>query len=61
MKEIDGVKYVTRDDIITASASISKKLADDAKDPMMGMLTIIAIAELTSELFPKEDKENTEE
>lgn len=61
MKEIDGVKYVTKQDIIEASVKVTKKLADDSGDPMVSVLSLIAIAELTSELFPKENKENTEE
>ena len=59
MKEIDGIKYVTKEDIISASAKALKKLAEDAQDPMIGMLVILASAEITSELFPKE--ENKEE
>ena len=61
MKEIDGVKYVTKDDIIKASIKVTKKLNDEIEDPVFGLMAIIIAAELSSELFPKEDKENKEE
>ena len=57
MKEIDGVKYVTKEDIVEASVKVTKKLTEDAGDPTMGLLVVLAIAELSSELFPKENKE----
>ena len=61
MKEIDGVKYVTKDDIIKASVKVTKTFTEELDDPMMGLLVVASIGELASELFPKEDKENKEE
>lgn len=61
MKEIDGVKYVTKEDIIKASVKVTRKITDEAPDPMFGLMVVMVAGELTSELFPKEDKENKEE
>lgn len=61
MKEIDGVKYVTKEDIIKASVKVARKITDEAADPMFGLMAVMVAGELTSELFPKEDKENKEE
>ena len=61
MKVIDGVKYVTKDDIIKAAAKVSRNWAEEAREPFMCMLPIMASAEICAELFPKEDEENKED
>ena len=61
MEEINGIKYVTKGDIISAAVKVAKKLSEEDSDPMIGMLAIVVSGELTSELFPKEDKENKED
>lgn len=53
MKEIDGIK----DDIVKASVKVTNKLTEDAENPMVSLLVVLTIAELSSELFPKENKE----
>ena len=61
MKEIDGVKYVSRDDLAKASAKVTRNIIDELDDPMIGLMVAMVTAELSSELFPKEDKKNKEE
>ena len=61
MKEIDGVKYVTKEDILKASVKVTKKLTYESEVPMIGLMAVIVAGELSSELFPKDDKENKEE
>lgn len=57
MKIIDGVEYVTKEDLVHASAKVTKRLCEETNDSMFGLMVVMIAAELNSELFPKENKE----
>ena len=57
MKVIDGVEYVTKEDLVHASAIVTKRLTEETNDSMFGLMVVMVAAELNSELFTKENKE----